>query len=105
MSDISDTSGKTKDDKNKAQPKTVVALGYDPEKDKAPRILASGRGHVAEQILAIAKQHQLPIREDPILAEALSQVDLNQVVPAELYAVVAEVFAFVYRLKQKKTDS
>lgn len=58
----------------------------------------------AEQILAIARQNQLPIRDDPILAQALSQVDLNQVIPEDLYAVLAEVFSFVYRLRQKNTE-
>jgi flagellar biosynthesis protein len=82
--------------------KTVVALGYDPDKDNAPRVLAAGHGRVAERILEIARQNNLPIRDDPILAEALAQVDLNQVIPPELYAVVAEVFAFVHRLRQKK---
>jgi flagellar biosynthesis protein len=105
VSDKSNSSGSSQENVNKPPVKTAVALGYDPGKDNAPRVLASGKGHIAEQILAIAKQHQLPIRDDPILAEALSQVDLNQVIPAELYAVVAEVFAFVYRLKQKKVDS
>jgi flagellar biosynthesis protein len=86
----------------KRQVKTAVALGYDTGKDKAPRVLASGKGIIAERILEIARQNNLPIRDDPVLADALSQVDLNQVIPPELYAVVAEVFAFVYRLKQKK---
>lgn len=88
--------------KEKPQIKTAVALGYDPEKDRAPRVLASGRGVVAQRILEIARQNNLPIRDDPVLADALAQVDLNQVIPPELYAVVAEVFAFVYRLKQKR---
>ena len=88
---------------DKKKIKTVVALGYDSDNDDAPRVIASGKGAIAEKILAIAKQHQLPIKDDPILAEALSQVDLNQVIPPELYAVVAEVFAFVYRLRQRKS--
>jgi flagellar biosynthesis protein len=80
----------------------AVALAYDPKKDGAPRVLASGRGLVAERILEIARENKLPIRDDPILAEALAQVDLNQLIPPELYAVVAEVFAYVYRVKKKK---
>lgn len=82
--------------------KRAIALGYEDGKDDAPKVVATGQGFIAEQILEIAKQHQLPIREDPILAEALSQVDLDKAIPPELYAVVAEVFAFVYRVKQKK---
>ena len=90
------------DNNQKKEIKTAVALSYDPEEDNAPRVLASGKGHVAEQILNLAEENNLPIRNDPILAEALAHVDLNQVIPPELYAVVAEVFAFVYRLREKK---
>jgi flagellar biosynthesis protein len=87
---------------NKPEVKRAVALSYDPENDSAPKVLASGSGFVAERILEIARANQLPIRDDPILAEALAQVDLNQAIPPELYAVVAEVFAFVYRVRKKK---
>ncbi len=83
-------------------PKRAIALEYDPEKDTAPKVVAVGRGAIAEKILEIAKQNNLPVRDDPVLADALAQVDLYEVIPPELYAVVAEVFAFVYRLRQKK---
>ena len=86
----------------KPEVKQAVALVYDTKKDNAPRVVASGRGLMAEKILEIARENHLPIKDDPILAEALSQVDLNQVIPPELYAVVAEVFAFVYRVRKKK---
>ncbi len=82
--------------------KRAVALEYDPETDAAPKVIAVGRGAVAEKILEIARQNNLPVRDDPVLADALAQVDLYEVIPPELYAVVAEVFAFVYRLRQKK---
>ena len=85
----------------KREVKTAVALGYDKDSDLAPRVLASGKGFLAEQILNLAEENNLPVRNDPILAEALAHVDLNQVIPPELYAVVAEVFAFVYRLREK----
>jgi flagellar biosynthesis protein len=85
--------------------KRAIALGYEAGRDEAPRVLAAGQGFIADKILEIAKQQQLPIREDPILAEALSQVDLNKAIPPELYAVVAEVFSFVYRIKKKKITS
>ena len=80
----------------------AVALGYDAEKDDAPRVLASGEGLVAERILAIAKEHGIYIREDPMLAAALATVDLDTTIPPELYAVVAEVLAYVYRVKERK---
>jgi flagellar biosynthesis protein len=79
----------------------AVALGYDPHKDTAPRVLATGQGHVAEQILAAAHAHHIPIREDPLLAAALATVELDAVIPPELYSVVAEVLAFVYRIQKR----
>ena len=80
----------------------AVALGYDSGKDEAPRVLASGEGLMAERILAIAKEHGILIREDPMLAAALATVDLDTTIPPELYAVVAEVLAYVYRVKERK---
>ena len=81
-------------------PGRAIALGYDPEQDPAPRVLASGQGVIAEQILAIARDKGVPIREDPILAAALATVELEAVIPPELYALVAEVLAYVYRLRE-----
>lgn len=78
----------------------AVALGYNPEKDPAPRVLASGQGLLAEEILEIARKHGIAIREDPALAAALASVEVDQVIPPELYALVAEVLAYVYRLQK-----
>jgi flagellar biosynthesis protein len=89
----------------KPQVKTAVALGYDPAKDVAPRVIASGQGEIADKIIEIARQNQIPVRDDDILAQALSQVELDQVIPPELYTVVAEVLAFVYRLRKKKLEN
>lgn len=80
----------------------AIALGYDPEKDMAPRVLASGAGLIADQILSIAKAQGIPVREDPILASALANVEVNQVIPQELYALVAEVLAYVYRIQHRR---
>ena len=76
----------------------AVALGYDPAKDEAPRVLASGNGVVAERILAIARENNIPMQEDPALVEALATLDLGAAIPPELYLVIAEVLAFVYRV-------
>lgn len=95
---------------NPAQPparnaiKTAIALQYDPESDEAPRVIATGRGEIADKILKIAQENQIPIREDPVLAQALSLVDLEEEIPSELYAVVAEVLGWVYRLREKSTQ-
>ncbi len=81
---------------------SAVALGYDPERDEAPRILASGQGLLAEKILALGKENGVAIREDPLLAAALASVAVDEVIPPELYALVAEVLAYVYRLQEKR---
>ena len=71
---------------------TAVALRYDGT--GAPRVTARGRGEVAERILAIAREHQVPVREDRNLVQLLALVELGDEVPAELYRAVAEVIAF-----------
>lgn len=80
-------------------PQTLaVALDYDPaEGDQAPRVVASGRGHVAEQILALAFAHGVRVRADPDLAQILAAVEVDSVIPLEAFAAVAEVLAYVYR--------
>lgn len=84
--------------------KGALALKYEPSKDAAPRVVAKGRGAVAEKIIEIAKAHNIPIREDKELIEILSQLDLNQEIPPDLYRVVAEILAWVYRVSGKKGD-
>lgn len=79
----------------------AVALGYDADKDSAPRVLASGRGYVGEKILALAQQNNIPIHKDPLLADALASLAVDEVIPPELYQVVAEVLAYVYRIREK----
>lgn len=88
----------------KEQIKTAVALQYDPNSDGAPRVVATGRGEIADKILEIAQQNKVPIREDPVLAQALSMVNLDAEIPSELYAVVAEVLGWVYRLRNKTLE-
>lgn len=82
-------------------PLMATALRYDPEQEGAPRVVATGQRMVAEQILAEAKKHNIAIYEDPALTFALSQVNLGEEIPAELYQVVAEVLAYIYRVNAK----
>ncbi|PLR97291.1 EscU/YscU/HrcU family type III secretion system export apparatus switch protein [Bacillus sp. T33-2] len=79
--------------------KEAVALGYDPSTSgqDAPRMLAKGKGIVADNIIEKALANDVPIQEDPSLVEVLSQLDINERIPEELYGAVAEVFAFIYR--------
>jgi flagellar biosynthesis protein len=79
----------------------AAALHYDAEKGGAPRVIASGRRKVAEQILAEAKKHNISIYEDTALTAALAGVNLGDEIPPELYRVVAEVIAYVYRVTDK----
>jgi len=81
--------------------KKAAALRYVPAKDTAPRIVAKGTGLIAEKILSIAKEHNIPLRDDPQLVEVLSALDLYQEIPPDLYKAVAEVLAFVYKMTKK----
>jgi flagellar biosynthesis protein len=74
----------------------AVALHYD--KTGAPRVVAKGRGTIGEKIIEVAKAHDIPIEENEVLAGALSNVELGDEIPAELYKAVAEVLIFVLRL-------
>jgi flagellar biosynthesis protein len=74
----------------------AVALHYD--KKGAPRVVAKGRGTLGDKIIEIAKENDIPIQENEVLAGALSNVELGEEIPAELYKGVAEVLIFVMRL-------
>jgi flagellar biosynthesis protein len=73
----------------------AVALHY--EKPGAPRVVATGRGEIGEKIIEVARAHGVPIEENPGLAAALSDVDLGDEIPVELYRAVAEVLTFILR--------
>ena len=79
----------------------AVALKYDRKNDNAPRVIAKGRGEIAEKILAVAKEHNVPLYEDKNLIQVLEALDLETEIPAELYRAVSEVLAFIYRLNGK----
>jgi flagellar biosynthesis protein len=81
----------------KIGPKKAVALRYTPEKHEAPVLVAKGKGQIADKIMEKAKQHGIPVQEDASLVEVLSQLDLDQQIPPELFQLVAEVLSFVYR--------
>jgi flagellar biosynthesis protein len=75
----------------------AVALKYEHGKDSAPRVTAKGRGSVAEKIVEKAREHGIAVETNEVLAKALSQVELDQQIPSELYRAVAEVIVFVMR--------
>jgi flagellar biosynthesis protein len=74
----------------------AVALHYD--RKGAPRVVAKGRGTIGAKIVEVARAHDIPIEENEVLAGALSNVELDDEIPAELYKAVAEVLIFVMRL-------
>jgi len=75
----------------------AAALRYDPLSTQAPEVVAVGRGRMAEEIVKAATEHGVPLYEDGALVEALARLDAGDVIPRELFAVVAEVLVFVYR--------
>ncbi len=81
-------------------PSIAVALHYDG--DTAPQVTAKGAGELAEQIIAIAKQHDVPLEENNELVQLLSTLELGEQIPQELYLAVAEIIAFTYMLKGKR---
>ncbi|MFH1617327.1 MAG: EscU/YscU/HrcU family type III secretion system export apparatus switch protein [Candidatus Margulisiibacteriota bacterium] len=85
-------------DREELKKRTAIAMRYDVEKDKAPLILASGRGPVADEILRIAEDNKIPLYEDPELAKLLGKLEIDTEIPAELYMLVAEVLFFVFQL-------
>jgi flagellar biosynthesis protein len=74
----------------------AVALHYD--KKGAPRVVAKGKGTIGAKIIEVAKAHDIPIEENELLAGALSNVELGDEIPEELYKAVAEVLVFVLRM-------
>jgi flagellar biosynthesis protein len=80
----------------KTKSQIAVALHYD--KSGAPRVVAKGRGSIGDKIIEVAKANNIPIEENEVLAGALSNVELGDEIPEELYKAVAEVLIFVLRL-------
>ena len=80
----------------------AVALDYEIGTRDAPRVVAKGRGLVAEQIMAVARENGVMIEANPMLAEALSGVPLDDSIPHELYTAVAEVIGFVIRAQKRR---
>jgi flagellar biosynthesis protein len=85
----------------KTQPKTqlAVALHYD-KGQGAPRVVAKGKGTIGAKIIEVAKAHDIPIEENEVLAGALSNVEIGDEIPEELYKAVAEVLVFVLNLSR-----
>ena len=92
--------------KNKSyKVKSAISLQYQKEINSAPKITAKGEGWVAEKIIEIAQERNIPIRKDKDLLNLLSEIDVGREVPESLYKVVAELLAWVYQLNKNYPDS
>lgn len=80
--------------------KLAISLEY--EGTGAPKVTAKGRGYVAEEIIAKAKENEIPIQQNHELVGLLSEVELNQEIPEQLYEAVAQVLIFAYEVSGKK---
>jgi flagellar biosynthesis protein len=94
------------DPKEKRAPaQKAVALRYVPASDRAPKVTAKGSGLLAQKIIELAQKHGIPIKEDPVLIQVLSHLDLYQEIPPSIYVVVAEILAFVYSVNNRWRNS
>ncbi|MCX7760003.1 MAG: EscU/YscU/HrcU family type III secretion system export apparatus switch protein [Hydrogenothermaceae bacterium] len=82
--------------------KKAVALKYERFKDSAPKVVAKGKGKIAEKIIEVAKKNGVYIKEDPDLVEVLSTIEIDEEIPPQLYKAVAEILVFLYKIKQKR---
>ncbi len=82
----------------------AVALKYEIGKDPAPKVAAKGKGTIAEQIIKVAKEHGITVREDASLVEILEKLDIDTVIPLEAYNAVAEILNYVYKTNAKAKD-
>ena len=96
---------KTEPETDPNAPQQAVALKYDMERDAAPKVVAKGRGHVAENILAAAQQNAVPVYQNKTLVNMLMALEIDREIPPELYRTIAEVMAYVYRIDKKAKKS
>lgn len=104
MADFDDPDGKKPGDpliplnrKEKPKNSVAVSLKYDLKTDEIPAITAAGRGKIAEKILQIAQEHNIPVREDGTLAEMLASIEIDSPIPSEAFMAVAEILSYVYQ--------
>ena len=83
----------------------AVALRYDSEKDRAPRVVAKGRGYIAEKIIKAANAHGVPLVADADMSNLLEEIELDAQIPPQFYLAVAEILAFVYRLGENNAST
>lgn len=82
---------------NPVKEPVAVALAYKPESDSAPKVLASGQGGIAEQILEVARSRGIHVREDADLVQLLRVIEVGSEIPVAAFAAVAEILVYIYR--------
>jgi flagellar biosynthesis protein len=87
------------------EPKIAVALEYKHGISEAPKIVATGKDELAQRIIALAKEHGIEVRRDQELAEILSVLEVDSLIPLETYSAVAEILSFIYRKNRQKLDN
>ena len=92
------------DDWSEEQEQKAVAVRYDVEKDRAPRVTAKGRSLVADRILAEANKNGIPVYQNKSLVNMLMALEIDREIPPELYRTIAEVLAHVYRIDRHMGD-
>lgn len=75
----------------------AVALKYDEKTDVAPKVLASGKGAIAEEIINIAMENNIPLHQDADLVQILSFLEINEHIPVEVYGVVANILSYIHK--------
>ena len=91
--------------KNFQKNQKAVALGYEKNQDQALKVLASGKGIIAEKIIELAKENNIPLHRDADLVEVLSVLEINEYIPLEVYSVIAEIFTYIYEEDAKKKQN
>ncbi|OPY85176.1 MAG: Flagellar biosynthetic protein FlhB [Smithella sp. PtaU1.Bin162] len=87
-------------DKKKEQQILAAAIKYDSAGDNAPKVTARGRGVIAEKIIELARENNIPIKNDPEMIQILSKLEVGAEIPVELYRAVAEILAYIYSLNE-----
>ena len=85
-------------------PQEAVAIRYDRDRENAPRVVAKGKGYVAEQLLAIARRHAVPVYQNQTVTQLLMAVELDREIPPELYQAGAKVLAYVSRMDGRAAE-
>jgi len=102
---MSDRSGTSSAQTPKVKRPVAAALAYDAEHDRAPKVVAAGRGEIAERIVLLAESQGIPVRTDPDLMAMLEAIDVGEDIPVEAFAAVAEILIYLFRTNAQLSSS